>query len=113
MRTKDIGEPAAGGDCMLRIHARHRNWKRLIPFWIPAAIYGFYGIRFQSAATSQPLYDDLGSGQAVALGHFILRDKYVRTAVPQLLLAFALFVTRDRRLSFALGAIVFKMGIYS
>ena len=54
MRTKEIAILLPAVLLCYEFTLGSRNWKRLIPFFIPAAIYGFYGIRFNQQQPHNP-----------------------------------------------------------
>ncbi len=111
MRTKEIGLMLPAVLLCYEFTLGGRNWKRLIPFFIPAAIYGFYGIRFNQ---QQPHSPYTMTSAPAAVWHSISFYSSGMFGLPYagLLLALAILVTRDRRLKFALGAIVFEIGMY-
>lgn len=111
MRTKEIAILLPAVLLCYEFTLGSRNWKRLIPFFIPAAIYGFYGIRFNQQQPHNP-YTMTSAPAGLWRSISFYATSMFGLPYAGLLLAFALFVTRDRRLSFALGAIVFEIGMY-
>jgi hypothetical protein len=111
MRTKEIGLMLPAVLLCYEFTLGARNWKRLIPFFIPAAIYGFYGIVFNQQQPHSP-YTMTSAPAALWRSISFYSSKMFALPYAGLLLPLAFLVTRDRRLRFALGAIVVDLGMY-
>lgn len=111
MRTKEIGLMLPAVLLCYEFTLGQRNWKRLIPFFIPAAIYGFYGIRFNQGQPHSP-YTMTSAPAALWRSISFYSSKMFGVPCAGLALALAFWVTRDRRLRFAMGALIFEIGMY-
>ena len=109
MRAKEIGIVLPAVLLGYEMILGERRWKRTLPFWIPAVVYGASGAWFSLHAPHSPYTLALG-GMWPAAKFYASRLFGIRYA------GFALLplvlVIRDRRLYFALGAILCELGIY-
>jgi hypothetical protein len=88
-----------------------RNWKRLIPFCIPAAVYGGYGLYYNLHLRSGHLYT-LHAGPAAlwkSLSFYMSRMFWIPYAGFLLLLAPWM---KDRRLNFGVALALCGLGLY-
>jgi hypothetical protein len=111
MRTKEIGLMLPAVLLCYEFTLGRRNWKRLIPFFIPALIYGISGLRLNQHLPHSP-YTMTWAPAALWISISFYASNLFGLPYAGLLLALALIVTRDKRLQFALGAIVFEIGMY-
>lgn len=111
MRTKEIAIVLPAVLLCYEFTLGRRNWKRLIPFFIPAAIYGFYGILFNQSQPPSP-YTMTSAPAALWRSISFYSSKVFGLLYAGFALALALFVTRDPRIRFALAAILFEIGMY-
>jgi len=111
MRTKEIAILLPAVLLCYEFTLGRRNWKRLIPFFIPAAIYGLYGIRFHHQQPHSP-YTMTSAPAALWRSISFYSSRMFGLPYAGLLLVLALLVTRDRRMRFALGAMVLEIGMY-
>ena len=111
MRTKEIAILLPAVLLCYEVTLGRRNWKWLIPFFIPAVIYGFYGIQFNHQQPHSP-YTMTSAPAALWRSISFYSSRMFGLPYAGLLLAVASRVTRDRRIQFALGAIVFEIGMY-
>jgi hypothetical protein len=111
MRTKEIALLLPGVLLCYEFTLGTRNFKRLIPFFVPSAIYGFYGILFNQHQPPSP-YTMTAAPAALWRSISFYSSKMFGLPYAGLLLAVAPFVARDRRLRFALGAIALQIGMY-
>jgi hypothetical protein len=109
MRSKEIGVVLPAVLLLYEMVLGDRKWKRVLPFFAPAAIYGWYGVWF---SLHQP--HTRYTLSIVKVWQPILFYASNLFAVPYagLLVPLVAFLVRDRRLYFALGALACELAIY-
>ena len=111
LRTKEIGLSVPAILACYEMFAG-RNWKRLIPFFVPALIYGGYGLFYDlhlRSGHSYALHSDPGSLWK-SLTFYFSKVFWIRWGGFVLLLA--PLAVRDRRLYFGLGAMLSSLALY-
>ncbi|HLX45347.1 MAG TPA: hypothetical protein VKR43_18000 [Bryobacteraceae bacterium] len=108
IRSKEIGIVLPAVLLAYEMTVGEGKWKRVIPYFVPAAIYGAYGLRYNLSLPH--ISYSLGVGdlwKAVAFySGKILGISYLGLALPLLVLV------RDRRMYFALAAVGLDLGVY-
>jgi hypothetical protein len=89
-----------------------RNWKRLVPFFVPALIYGGYGLYYNLHLKSGHLYALHADFRGLwkSLNFYFAKLLWIRYAGFALLLA--PLAVRDRRLYFGLAAMLSALALY-
>ena len=110
VRSKEVGIVLPAILLCYEMTVGERNWKRTLPFFLPAAVYGAFGLIYNQQQQSRYTFHFYSGAlwkSAVFYFSKLLWIPYAGFAF--LLLPFAL---RDKRVRFGVGALILGLAIY-
>jgi hypothetical protein len=111
MRTKEIGIVIPAVLLCYEMILGERKWKRVLPFFIPAVIYGGYGILWNRSQPHSP-YSLTSAPAALWKSISFYSTRLFQIRYVGFLLPVSLLLVRDRRLYFGIAAMTVELGIY-
>ena len=111
MRTKEIGIVIPAVLLCYEMILGERRWKRVLPFFIPAVIYGGYGFFWNRSQPHSP-YSLTSAPAALWKSISFYLTKLFQVRYVGFLLPISVVLVRDRRLYFGIAAMTLELGIY-
>lgn len=111
MRTKEIGIVIPAVLLCYEMILGEGRWKRVLPFFVPAVIYGGYGIVWNRSQPHSP-YSLTSAPAAIWKSISFYFTKLFQIRYVGFLLPISALLVRDRRLYFGIAAMSLELGIY-